>query len=539
MVYKMFQKMSCCKCVIRHRWFWPTVVILCIVLIVVIVVSSLTQYPRSVLLSDATQAKKIVVEWTLPAGPDGYQNFAFELSEEDKAKILSELDRNLKVDYFRARATLPPTIGLYLFNDKNEVVACYGIRYARGPGRCPSMESIRQIAKNGRRLSEIEVDMLTDARYPSKWPAIIPGRYDFVLPVTKTDADVDPIREEIEIAAKTLDPAIRYRLTGHTGDIHSVACSPDGKTAASGSWEVMLWDLTTGKNIASLHGHTGWISSLAFSPDGKMLVSGGGGNDDITVRLWDMATMENIAIFKGHREGVATVAFSPDGKTIASGSWDDTIKLWNIATGKCIRTFTGHNGNVDSLVFSSDGKTIASGSGDKAIKIWDVSSGRCTMTLKGHDSYVGSVAFSPTNSEILASGSGDSTIRLWNTTTGVNLKTLKFPTTRKTAMPIVFSPDGNTLVSGGRERKMMLWDVNSGKIALFFSGHSMNAKQLASSVNGKILVSFAGNSVTVWDMAKIAQRLRQNSGKQKESGTLLEGKKGREKRREKDVRNAL
>ena len=60
---------------------------------------------------------------------------------------------------------------------------------------------------------------------------------------------------------KSLDGAAgkpRTSLEGHTGDVYSIAWSPDGKTLATGSDDrtVKLWDAATGKLLANLPAKT-------------------------------------------------------------------------------------------------------------------------------------------------------------------------------------------------------------------------------------------------------------------------------------------
>ena len=86
-------------------------------------------------------------------------------------------------------------------------------------------------------------------------------------------------------------------------------------------------------------GHSDAVLSVAFSPDGKTLASG---SWDKTIKLWDVKTGKELATLNGHTETVMFVAFSPDGKTLASASWDKTIKLWDVATSKERATLKGH-----------------------------------------------------------------------------------------------------------------------------------------------------------------------------------------------------
>jgi WD40 repeat protein len=92
-------------------------------------------------------------------------------------------------------------------------------------------------------------------------------------------------------------------LTGHKNVVSSVAFSPDGNLIVSGDWwyhwvnghlssgavggEIRVWDAHTGELLKTLTGHTGEVSSVAFSPDGKTLASG---RTDGTILLWDFSS---------------------------------------------------------------------------------------------------------------------------------------------------------------------------------------------------------------------------------------------------------
>ena len=218
---------------------------------------------------------------------------------------------------------------------------------------------------------------------------------------------------------------------GHVAMVGSVAFSPDGKTALSGSGDntVKWWDLSTGHVIKTLEGHSDRVNSVAFSPDGKTALLGSSvafspdgktallGSNDKTVKWWDLSTGNVIKILKEHSDDVESVTFSPDGKIVLSENDDKTVKWLDLSTGRIIKILEGHSDDVESVAFSPDGKTALSGSWDDTLKLWNLATGRVIKTLEGHSSSVFSVAFSPDGKTAL-SGSFDTTTRLWNLETG-------------------------------------------------------------------------------------------------------------------------
>ncbi|PSB04268.1 AAA-like domain-containing protein [Merismopedia glauca] len=282
-----------------------------------------------------------------------------------------------------------------------------------------------------------------------------------------------------------LDGTLITTLTGHSAEVNSVAFSLDGQTIASGSWDktIKLWK-PDGTLITTLTGHSGEVWSVAFSPDGQTIASCG--SDDKTIKLWQLdGTL--ITTIIGHNGMTTSVAFSPDGETIASGSDDKTIKLWQ-RDGTLITTLTGHSDGVYNLAFSPDGETIASGSDDKTIKLWKLD-GTLITTFTGHSFGVASIAFSP-DGETIASVS-DKTIKLWKSD-GTAITTLTGH--RDLVNSVVFSPDGQTLASGSLDKTIKLWKLN-GTLITTLTGHSYVVWSVAFSPVGVSLPSGIGQTI--------------------------------------------
>jgi PKD repeat protein len=83
--------------------------------------------------------------------------------------------------------------------------------------------------------------------------------------------------------------------------------------------------VSSGAEIRTFQGHTGSVNSVAFSPDGRYAISG---SKDNTIKLWEVSSGAEIRTFQGHTSSVLSVAFSPDGRYAFSGSLDKTLKMW-------------------------------------------------------------------------------------------------------------------------------------------------------------------------------------------------------------------
>ncbi len=76
--------------------------------------------------------------------------------------------------------------------------------------------------------------------------------------------------------------------------------------------------MATGKELHSISGHTSLVISVAFSPNGKFALSGSCGEHDVedsyscikgSLKLWELATGKELRSFSGHTGAVKSEAF--------------------------------------------------------------------------------------------------------------------------------------------------------------------------------------------------------------------------------------
>uniref|UniRef100_A0A0E0QVJ1 NLE domain-containing protein n=2 Tax=Oryza TaxID=4527 RepID=A0A0E0QVJ1_ORYRU len=275
-------------------------------------------------------------------------------------------------------------------------------------------------------------------------------------------------------------------IAGHTEAVLAVSFSPDGRCLASGSGDttVRFWDLSTQTPLFTCKGHKNWVLCIAWSPDGNHLVSGSKSGELI---LWDPKTGKQLGTpLTGHGHWVNSLALSTEyvlrtgaydhtGKTystaeemkeaalarykkmrgnaperLVSGSDDFTMFLWEPTISKQPKArMTGHQKLVNHVYFSPDGQWLASASFDKSVKLWNGITGKFVAAFRGHVADVYQI------SRLLLSGSKDSTLKVWD----IRTRKLKqdLPGHADEVYAVDWSPDGEKVASGGKDRVLKLW----------------------------------------------------------------------------------
>jgi WD40 repeat protein len=220
----------------------------------------------------------------------------------------------------------------------------------------------------------------------------------------------------------------------------------------------------------------------------------------------------------GHSDSVNAVAYSPDGQLLVSGSSDRTIKLWR-RDGTFIRTlaipydFNHQLFDVLSVAISPDStliaagvqQTIGGGQFTSAVHIWRISDGQLVQTFTGYaiggvtNTGVTSVAFSP-DGQYLASGSKDRSVKVWRMSNGTLVSSRSDHAQQVNA--VAFSPNGQWLASGSNDDTAKLYRTSDWGLVQTFTGHTNDVLSVAFSPDSKRLATGSWDgTVRLWNFA--------------------------------------
>ncbi len=239
-----------------------------------------------------------------------------------------------------------------------------------------------------------------------------------------------------------------------------------------------IWDLTTGRPVASEF-DTAWSGNHAvFSPDAKRLVSVNAAGEVIFVD-WRRRSILNR--YPAHQDNGRAAAWSPDGRLVATSA--ENVILWDAATMRKIAPLE-YSSIVWGLAFSPDGRWLVSTHGDGAVLVWDMVERKRAANFNEHSDSVRAVAFAGDGKRIASAGEDQSAI-IWDVATGRKETTLVGHTTRVTGL--AFAPGGDWLASVDREGRAIVWDLARRQPRLQFSipGEWMDTHCLAVSPDGR------------------------------------------------------
>ncbi|MFI7680585.1 protein kinase [Actinophytocola sp. NPDC049390] len=327
----------------------------------------------------------------------------------------------------------------------------------------------------------------------------------------------------------------------------TLAMRKDGLVVATGRWtgEVDVWDFAGGErlhvfdrgeggkpediqfavadqllavrtnagtirqlDLASLHKHiftneTGHITAFAVNPDGDRILIG---DENGTLRLRNLPAGAILRTLAAHGGRVDAVAISPDGRYAAtrggthptanhfgSPGNENEVHLWPADADRPAWTLTSRSSD-ERLDFSADGETLFLSSG-LFVGAWDVHTGKMRYSVRSDVSTGGLDTFIAFDGDHrLAATRDENGLRVWDTATGKPRQVLTMP---ESPTAYALSADGSFVVTGGFDRLLRIWDVQTGQCLRTLEGHRAQIHEVTLSRDGTLLASTDFDS-TMW-----------------------------------------
>ena len=257
----------------------------------------------------------------------------------------------------------------------------------------------------------------------------------------------------------------------------------------TGSNDILLWDLDTGKCIKEIKGHEDSIDAFKILPNGCLMSS----SRDRTIKRWDLVTEKCLAtINEAHSDIIFNLELTKEGNLI-SCSVDKTIKFWDIEKNLCLKSIKEY-GRVFSMLYMKENDHLICGLGKSGnIDVWNITNSDYIGAFIGHTDIIRCLKL--LKSRNLVSCSDDKTIKVWNTTNGELIKTLIGHT--NSVLNLEIMQNGN-LISCSRDKTIKVWDLNR-----YFCIKTVkcNAKKLKLMKDGNLITSSNGN-IKIWDLER-------------------------------------
>ena len=286
---------------------------------------------------------------------------------------------------------------------------------------------------------------------------------------------------------------------------HRLVFSPCGKylAACNSGDKVHVWNVNSGtlEMEPTPYGGNRYIKFgiPAYTPEGNLRVAGIGG---IEVMLWDAINQKTVDTFESWVPSQRSACFSKDGTRFAVTNGHGELHVWTEKVQPTLASLPVHHQCVNSVSFSKDSSALVSSHQTRsAVCVWNVASRQVKHTFHYRNSNPNTSCAMVTarGRELLATNEEkENAIQVWHLPS--DTKIAEFTRKRSQVRNMVFSPNGEYLVSAGYRNPIQVWDVASGKqITELPRNPSSHVSKIGLSPTGEYFVIIYGDSIAVWD----------------------------------------
>ncbi len=267
-------------------------------------------------------------------------------------------------------------------------------------------------------------------------------------------------------------------------------------------------------------GHFDTVQNIEWSSDSRFFLSAA---KDLTARIWSVDPEEGFVptTLAGHREGVLSASFSKDQETIYTISKDGAVFQWQYkgpprpeedeemgdddsdARWRITKRdyFLQNNAKVNCATYHAESNLLVAGFSNGIFGLYEMPEFNMIHTLSISQNDIDFVTINKTG-EWLAFGAsklGQLLVWEWQSESYILKQQGHFDSMNG----LVYSPDGQKIVTIANDGKIKVWDVNSGFCIVTFTEHSSGVTACEFAKRGNVLfTSSLDGSVRAWDLIR-------------------------------------
>ncbi|GID12137.1 WD40 repeat domain-containing protein [Actinocatenispora rupis] len=305
----------------------------------------------------------------------------------------------------------------------------------------------------------------------------------------------------------------------------AVVLGADGRLAAvaePGAATVTVWELASGRRVATLRGHV--ARSVSLSQDGRFLLSAGGH----TLRYWELAGGRCLRTFRDDR--VVAARFGDDPGTAVSVRAGGAVRTRRLPTGGYVAPYRApavrRDDEAAGWLAEAERATAAGRDTDalhlltrvrarpgyerapRALAAWRALGGAVTRVglreaWPARTLATGRVAGADLagSGDVAATCAYDGTVQIWDVVRGGHVRTVAARPRRSHPIVVALSPDGRRLLTG-EDDTVRLWSVDTGECLRAIGRYDGTVRAVEFTADGaRAYVRRWGGPDELWELA--------------------------------------
>ncbi len=243
-------------------------------------------------------------------------------------------------------------------------------------------------------------------------------------------------------------------------------------------------------------GHTGWVTCVNHFSNSSKLITGA---RDRSLKIWDARTGEELKTITVLGEPPASVWVSPSEQFAAIGTVKagEPVKILDLQSGRLVGNLAAPD-RLTALGFSPDGASIVSVEEKGNVRTWETANLRSAGVHKIPAHTSAAMIFDGGSRPTIFIAGLDRVVKRVTPLDGKVQALDKGHSDQITALKV--TPDGRRVLTGGRDKQVIVWDGSTGERLTVFRSHRDQVGEVAVSPSGHMAASYEPRAgIKVWD----------------------------------------